>query len=159
VSRVPEVADNVQDDEGVSPGAAKRLREAMDRLLAGRPQRTDGRLIKDNLWKEADVSRATMNRAAHWPNGTPAPPPVTHSHRVRPARTTNTPPCEHDSRTRLASARNSTTNSTRPLPRSPPCITTTPCYVKNSTNAADSSPCKLTAERWFQSAAANRGGR
>ena len=35
----------------------------MDRLLAGRPQRTDGRLIKDNLWKEADVSRATMNRA------------------------------------------------------------------------------------------------
>ena len=31
--------------------------------MAGRPQRTDGRLIKDNLWKEADVSRATMNRA------------------------------------------------------------------------------------------------
>ena len=42
---------------------AKRLRDAMDRLMAGRPQRTDGRLIKDNLWKEADVSRATMNRA------------------------------------------------------------------------------------------------
>lgn len=36
----------------------------MDRLLPGRPLRTDGRLIKDNLWKEADVSRATMNRAA-----------------------------------------------------------------------------------------------
>jgi len=35
----------------------------MDLLLAGRPQRTDGRLIKDNLWKEADLSRATMNRA------------------------------------------------------------------------------------------------
>jgi len=34
-----------------------------DRLLAGRPQRTDGRLIKDNLWKEAGLSRATMNRA------------------------------------------------------------------------------------------------
>ncbi|QNI09787.1 hypothetical protein GAN17_25695 (plasmid) [Mycobacterium kubicae] len=31
--------------------------------MAGRPQRTDGRLIKDNLWKEAEVSRATMNRA------------------------------------------------------------------------------------------------
>jgi hypothetical protein len=31
----------------------------MDRLLAGRPQRTDGRLIKDNLWKEVDVSRVT----------------------------------------------------------------------------------------------------
>jgi hypothetical protein len=28
----------------------------MDRLLAGRPQRTNGRLIKDNLWKEAGVS-------------------------------------------------------------------------------------------------------
>jgi hypothetical protein len=36
----------------------------MDRLLAGRPQRTDGRLIKDNLWKEAGISRATMNRAS-----------------------------------------------------------------------------------------------
>jgi hypothetical protein len=63
MSSVPEVTDNDQDDEGVSPRAAKRLREAMDRLLAGRPQRTDGRLLKDNLWKEADVSRATMNRA------------------------------------------------------------------------------------------------
>jgi hypothetical protein len=64
VSSIQEVADNDQHDEGVSPRAAKRLREAMERLLAGRPQRTDGRLIKDNLWKEADVSRATMNRAA-----------------------------------------------------------------------------------------------
>ncbi|RSM68962.1 hypothetical protein DL991_40880 [Amycolatopsis sp. WAC 01375] len=35
----------------------------MDRLLAGQPLRTDGRLIKTNLWKEAGVSRATMNRA------------------------------------------------------------------------------------------------
>ena len=51
-------------DEGVSPRIAATLREAMDRLLAGRPQRTDGRLIKDNLWKEAGVSRATMNRAS-----------------------------------------------------------------------------------------------
>ena len=64
MSSVPEVADNEQHDEGVSPRTAERLREAMDRLLAGRPQRTDGRLIKDNLWKEADVSPATMNRAA-----------------------------------------------------------------------------------------------
>ena len=53
-----------QQDEGVSPRAGKRLRDAMDRLLAGRPQRTDGRLLKENLWKESDVSRATMNRAA-----------------------------------------------------------------------------------------------
>jgi hypothetical protein len=35
----------------------------MDRLFSHRPRRTDGRLIKDNLWKEAGVSRATMNRA------------------------------------------------------------------------------------------------
>lgn len=49
--------------EGVSPRVAARLREAMDRLLAGRPQRTEGRLIKNNLYREAGVSRATMNRA------------------------------------------------------------------------------------------------
>lgn len=55
-------AESVQD-EGVSPRTAAALREAMDRLLAGRPQRTDGRLVKDNLWNEAGVSRATMNRA------------------------------------------------------------------------------------------------
>ncbi|MEV6138180.1 hypothetical protein AB0L63_19370 [Nocardia sp. NPDC051990] len=47
----------------MSDETAKLLRTAMDRLLAGRPRRTDGRLIKDNLWKEAGVSRATMNRA------------------------------------------------------------------------------------------------
>jgi hypothetical protein len=57
----PESADYETSDEGVSPRAAKRLRDAMDRLLAGRPQRTDGRLLKENLWKEAEVSRATMN--------------------------------------------------------------------------------------------------
>jgi len=50
-------------DEGVSARTAATLREAMNRLLAGRPQRTNGRLVKDNLWKEAGVSRATMNRA------------------------------------------------------------------------------------------------
>ncbi len=57
------ITDPAQPGTGVSPRTAKRLREAMDRLLTGRPQRTDGRLIKDNLWKEAGVSRATMNRA------------------------------------------------------------------------------------------------
>lgn len=41
----------------------RRLREAMDRLLTGAPLRTDGRLIKANLYREAEVSRATMNRA------------------------------------------------------------------------------------------------
>ena len=35
----------------------------MARLLEGRPQRTYGRLTKENLYKEAQVSRATMNRA------------------------------------------------------------------------------------------------
>ncbi len=49
--------------EGVSAQTAATLREAMNRLLTGRPQRTDGRLVKDNLWKEACISRATMNRA------------------------------------------------------------------------------------------------
>lgn len=35
----------------------------MGRLLAGNPNRTDGALTKNNLWREAGVSRATMNRA------------------------------------------------------------------------------------------------
>ncbi|WP_327161940.1 hypothetical protein [Streptomyces zaomyceticus] len=35
----------------------------MTRLFDGCPQRTDGRLTKENLYKEAQVSRATMNRA------------------------------------------------------------------------------------------------
>ena len=48
----------------VSPRTEQQLRDAMQRLLAGKPERTDGRLIKGNLWKEAQVSRATMNRAA-----------------------------------------------------------------------------------------------
>jgi chromosome segregation ATPase len=47
----------------VAPATATALRSAMSRLLAGKPARTDGRLIKENLRKEAGVSRATMNRA------------------------------------------------------------------------------------------------
>ncbi|WP_292774282.1 MULTISPECIES: hypothetical protein [Microbacterium] len=47
--------------EKASSGA--KLRAAMERLLAGTPERTDGRLIKENLYREAGVSRATMNRA------------------------------------------------------------------------------------------------
>ncbi|MEU8034737.1 hypothetical protein AB0C13_40425 [Streptomyces sp. NPDC049099] len=35
----------------------------MERLFAGRPTCTDGRLGKENLYREAGVSRATMNRA------------------------------------------------------------------------------------------------
>ncbi|MEU6557982.1 hypothetical protein ABZ915_48535 [Streptomyces sp. NPDC046915] len=35
----------------------------MERLLANKHARTDGGLIKENLYKEAGVSRATMKRA------------------------------------------------------------------------------------------------
>ncbi|MCE7482492.1 hypothetical protein LZG07_11240 [Microbacterium profundi] len=34
----------------------------MERLLTGTAKHTDGRLIKENLYREAGVSRATMNR-------------------------------------------------------------------------------------------------
>ncbi|MFD6968206.1 hypothetical protein [Streptomyces sp. NPDC059949] len=47
----------------VSPKAEQALQEAMERLLSGKPNRTDGALTKNNLWREAGVSRATMNRA------------------------------------------------------------------------------------------------
>lgn len=47
----------------VSPRAEQALHEAMERLLSGKPTRTDGVLTKNNLWREAGVSRATMNRA------------------------------------------------------------------------------------------------
>ncbi|WP_329588898.1 hypothetical protein OG195_12570 [Streptomyces sp. NBC_01362] len=49
----------------VSSRTEKSLREAMERLLAGTPARTDGKLTKNNLWREAGVSRATMNRATN----------------------------------------------------------------------------------------------
>jgi hypothetical protein len=47
----------------VSARAEKALREAMERLFTGRPARTDGKLTKNKLRREAGVSRATMNRA------------------------------------------------------------------------------------------------
>ncbi|WP_261719540.1 hypothetical protein [Streptomyces sp. FZ201] len=47
----------------VSPKTERALREAMERLLASTPERTDGKLTKNNLCREAQVSRATMNRA------------------------------------------------------------------------------------------------
>ncbi|MDG9712629.1 hypothetical protein [Streptomyces sp. DH10] len=50
-------------EDQVSAKTAAALRAAMARLFEGRPQRTDGRLTKENLYKEAQVSRATMNRA------------------------------------------------------------------------------------------------
>ena len=39
------------------------LREAMARLVAGRPRVTDGRLTVANLAREAGVGRSTANRA------------------------------------------------------------------------------------------------
>lgn len=47
----------------ISVAAENALREAMARLIAGKPQTTDGKLTKENLYREAGVSRATMNRA------------------------------------------------------------------------------------------------
>lgn len=47
----------------VSPETASALEEAMQRLLEGRPSRTDGALTIANLAREAGVSRATANRA------------------------------------------------------------------------------------------------
>ncbi|MBT1188993.1 hypothetical protein HET69_34670 [Streptomyces sp. CJ_13] len=47
----------------MSARTEKALRNAMERLLTGRPERTDGKLTKNNLSCEAGVSRATMNRA------------------------------------------------------------------------------------------------
>lgn len=50
-------------NDEVSSNTARALREAMRRLLAGKPERTDGRLTKANLGREADVSHATLFRA------------------------------------------------------------------------------------------------
>ncbi|MGW7048851.1 hypothetical protein ACWGDT_40580 [Streptomyces avermitilis] len=48
---------------GVSAKTERKLRDVMDRLLAGKPQHSDGRLTKNNLAQEAGVSSATMFRA------------------------------------------------------------------------------------------------
>lgn len=50
-------------DPAQQSGSERKLRAAMERLLAGTAERTDGRLLKENLYREAGVSRATMNRA------------------------------------------------------------------------------------------------
>jgi hypothetical protein len=47
----------------VSPHAAQALREAMSRLLTGQSRRTNGRLTKANLGREAGLSHATVHRA------------------------------------------------------------------------------------------------
>lgn len=55
--------DRTLTEDGVTEQSARALRAAMHRLLTGTARVTDGRLTKQNLWKEAGVSRATMNRA------------------------------------------------------------------------------------------------
>lgn len=47
----------------ITAATERKLRDAMERLLNGAAVRTDGRIIKENLYREASVSRATMNRA------------------------------------------------------------------------------------------------
>jgi hypothetical protein len=47
----------------VSKATEQALRDAMERLLAGRAVKTDGRLTVVNLAIEAGVGRATANRA------------------------------------------------------------------------------------------------
>jgi hypothetical protein len=47
----------------VSPATETKLRAAMQRLLNGTPQHTDGALTKENLAREAAVSHATIHRA------------------------------------------------------------------------------------------------
>lgn len=63
----------------ITAASENKLREAMHRLLDGKPTRTDGRLLKENLYKEAGVSRATMNRAttvlAEWAEAVSGPQP------------------------------------------------------------------------------------
>lgn len=73
------MAAELNDETSVSSASEQKLRDAMDRLLVGNPKRTDGRLIKENLYKEAGVSRATMNRAtsllAEWESKSAGPQP------------------------------------------------------------------------------------
>lgn len=47
----------------LGPESEAALKAAMERLLTGRPERTNGALTIANLAREAGVSRATANRA------------------------------------------------------------------------------------------------
>jgi DNA-binding MurR/RpiR family transcriptional regulator len=47
----------------VTPAVQAALIQAMDRLLAGEPQRSDGSLTVASLAREAGISRATAHRA------------------------------------------------------------------------------------------------
>ncbi|MEY9877903.1 hypothetical protein ABH931_007427 [Streptacidiphilus sp. MAP12-33] len=71
----------------VSAATELALREAMDRLFAGAAQNTDGKLTENNLWREAGVSRATMNRApeilAEWDRRVSESPPQARQQQAR----------------------------------------------------------------------------
>ncbi|MFF1839470.1 hypothetical protein ACFVXE_35665 [Streptomyces sp. NPDC058231] len=58
---------NVTAPTRPGPTAEKALREAKEQLFTGRPIHTDGKLTKQNLWQEAGVSQATMNRTTAVP--------------------------------------------------------------------------------------------
>lgn len=66
----------------VSPRTEQLLEQAMERLLAGQPKRTDGQLTKNNLYREAGVSRATLRRVPHiltaWDNRLADSPAAAH---------------------------------------------------------------------------------
>jgi hypothetical protein len=47
----------------VSASTQSMLQDAMERLVAGRPRVTDGRLTVANLAREAGIGRSTANRA------------------------------------------------------------------------------------------------
>jgi hypothetical protein len=95
--------------------------------------------LKENLWKEAGVSRATMNRAteilADWNTRITACDGFTPR---KPARTTKSPRCAQPSQPRPASAPNLPAASMQQQPRSPHSTTTTPCCDRNSITAARS---------------------
>ncbi|MFI9255199.1 hypothetical protein [Streptomyces sp. NPDC053069] len=79
----PTTTETITDQ--VSADTVKALRAAMERLFAGRPTCTDGRLVKENLYRDAGVSRATMNRVHRIsPNGTGARLPPTPAPQAKP---------------------------------------------------------------------------
>lgn len=123
----------------VSPRTEHALRDAMEQLFAGRPAHTDGKLTKNNLWREAGVSRATMNRAtnvlADW---------TTASGTVQPApKTASTPrPSPHYASISEKPGQTATVSrikSTPQQPSSPPCTPRTRLSVSRSRASRQSS--------------------
>lgn len=53
----------IEEQIGDVPESHKKIRNAMRRLLDGKPKLCDGKLTKTNLAREANVSQATLYRA------------------------------------------------------------------------------------------------